>query len=418
VRRLDALHVYYGIEFFEDIARHAAFTVMAVYLVQDVGLNPLELVLIGTVGEISYFLLEVPSGAIADTYSRRASVILGLFVNGVSAIVIGLTHEYGLLLFASVLWGLGSALMSGAYEAWITDEHGVEGITRVFLRGAQWAYSGAILGAILGVAVATQDLGAAVIFGGAMWIATGVACLIVMPEHGFRRRPRHERLSAARELRRNASAGARLIRGHHVLLLIVGITFFAGAASEGLDRLWEAHLIRDVGLPELWGLDPVVWFGVFNVVGLAAGIVVTSLLVPRFSHAGDRELAAGLLSLTAILSVAMVVFGLAAGFAVAAGAYLIARLARRITEPLYLAWLNRNIEDSSVRATVNSLVGQSDAIGEIAGGPAIGVVGTLSGMRAALVASGLLLGPAIALYGRALRHGGREPELAEAEAPA
>jgi MFS family permease len=418
VRRLDALHVYYGIEFFEDIARHAAFTVMAVYLVQDVGLNPLELVLIGTVGEISYFLLEVPSGAIADTYSRRASVILGLFVNGVSAIVIGLTHEYGLLLFASVLWGLGSALMSGAYEAWITDEHGVEGITRVFLRGAQWAYSGAILGAILGVAVATQDLGAAVIFGGAMWIATGVACLIVMPERGFRRRPRHERLSAARELRRNTSAGARLIRGHHVLLLIVGITFFAGAASEGLDRLWEAHLIRDVGLPELWGLDPVVWFGVFNVVGLAAGIVVTSLLVPRFSHAGDRELAAGLLSLTAILSVAMVVFGLAAGFAVAAGAYLIARLARRITEPLYLAWLNRNIEDSSVRATVNSLVGQSDAIGEIAGGPAIGVVGTLSGMRAALVASGLLLGPAIALYGRALRHGGREPELAEAEAPA
>jgi hypothetical protein len=36
-----------------------------------------------------------------------------------------------------------------------------------------------------------------------------------------------------------------------------------------------------VGLPELWGLDPVVWFGVFNVVGLLAGIVVTSLLMPR-----------------------------------------------------------------------------------------------------------------------------------------
>jgi hypothetical protein len=39
-------------------------------------------------------------------------------------------------------------------------------------------------------------------------------------------------------------------------------------------------------------------------------------------------------------------------------------------------------------------------------------------MRAALVASGLLLTPALALYGRALRHGGREPELEEAEAPA
>lgn len=418
MRRLDALHVYYGIEFFEDIARHAAFTVLAVYLVRDVGLNPLELVLIGTVGEISYFLLEVPTGAIADTYSRRASVILGLFVSGLSAITMALTHEYPVLLFGSILWGLGGALMSGAYEAWITDEHGVEGITRVFLRGAQWAYAGAIVGAILGVAVATQDLAAAVVFGGVVWIATGVGCLLLMPEHGFRRRPRHERLSAARELRNNASAGVRLIRGHHVLLLIVGITFFAGAASEGLDRLWEAHFIRDVGLPELWGLDPVVWFGVFNVVGLAAGIVITSFLVPRFGNASDTQLAGALLVITGILSAAMVVFGLAGGFALAAGAYLLARLARRIIEPLYAAWLNRNIEDSSIRATVNSLVGQSDAVGEIAGGPAIGVVGTVSGMRAALVLSGLLLTPALALYARALRHGGREPELEEAEAPA
>jgi len=418
VRRLDALKVYYGIEFFEDIGRHAAFTVMAVYLVQDVGLNPLELVLIGTVGEISYFLLEVPTGAIADSYSRRASVILGLAVGGTSMIVIGLTQDYRVLLFGSVLWGLGSALQSGAYEAWITDEHGLDGITGVFLRGAQFAYSGAIVGAILGVAVATQDLAAALFFGGAVTIATGVVCIFVMPERGFQRRPAAERLSAARELKRNAVAGAGLIRGHHILLLIVGITFFFGAASEGLDRLWEAHLIRDVGLPELWGLDPVVWFGVFNVVGLAAGVVITSLLVPRFAFAGNAQLAAALLVVTAILSAGMIVFGLATGFAVAAGAYLVARLARRINEPLYAAWLNRNIEDSSVRATVNSLVGQSDAVGEIVGGPAIGVVGTLSGMRAALVASGLLLTPALALYGRALRHGGREPELEEAEAPA
>jgi MFS transporter, DHA3 family, tetracycline resistance protein len=418
VRRLDALHVYYGIEFFEDIARHAAFTVWAVYLVRDVDLNPLELVLLGTVGEITYFLSEVPTGVIADAYSRRLSVILGLFLNGISAIVVGLSHDYAFILVGSMVWGVGSALMSGAYEAWITDEHGVEGIARVFLRGAQFAYSGAILGAILGVAVATQDLGAALVFGGLVWIATGIACAFVMPEHGFRRKPADERLSPARELQRNAVVGARLIRGHHVLLLIVGITFFAGAASEGLDRLWEAHLIRDVGLPELWGLDPVVWFGVFNVAGLAAGIVITSMLIPRFARAGDGELAGALLLLTAILSVGMVVFGLATGFALAAGAYLVARLARRINEPLYAAWLNRNIEDSSVRATVNSLVGQSDAIGEIAGGPAIGIVGTLSGMRAALVASGLLLTPAIALYTRALRHGGREPELEEAEAPA
>jgi hypothetical protein len=103
----------------------------------------------------------------------------------------------------------------------------------------------------------------------------------------------------------------------------------------------------------------------------------------------------------------------ATGFALALGAYMVARLARRITEPLYLTWLNRNIDDSSVRATVTSMVNQTGAMGEIAGGPGVGAVGTLVSIRAALVVAGVALSPAVALYARALRHGGKEPELEE-----
>lgn len=161
-----------------------------------------------------------------------------------------------------------------------------------------------------------------------------------------------------------------------------------------------------------------IWFGVFNVVGLVAGIVITSFLVPRFEHADNAKLARTLLGLTVVLSLSVIVFGLAASFVLASIAYLVARLVRRLKDPLYLTWLNKNVEDSSVRATVNSIASQSDAVGEVAGGPAIGAVGTLASLRVALVATGLLLTPALALYARALRHGGREPELEEAEAPA
>jgi MFS transporter, DHA3 family, tetracycline resistance protein len=380
--------------------------------------NPFQLVLLGTVSEIAIFLFEVPTGVVADTYSRRLSVIIGLLLAGVSGVIAGLVAVYWIILGAAILRGIGGTFLSGAWEAWITDEHGVDGIGRVFLRGTQWSYLGAILGAASGVAVATVDLGAALVYGGAISVATGIGCIFLMPEHGFVRRPVEERISPARALRQTAVTGGRLVRGHHVLLLIVGITVFAGAASEGLDRLWEAHLIRDVGLPELWGMDPVVWFGVFNVVGLVAGIVITSFLVPRFEYADNVKLAAALLSLTAALSISVVVFGFATSFVLASVAYLVARLLRRLTEPLYLTWLNKNVHDSSVRATVNSMASQSGAVGEVAGGPAIGAVGTLVSLRAALVAAGLLLAPAIALYVRALRHGGREPELEEAKVPA
>ncbi len=387
---------------------------LAVYLVQDVGANPLQLVLIGTVSEIAVFLFEVPTGVVADTYSRRLSIIIGLLLAGAAVVVIGLVPLYSVIIVAAVVRGIGGTFLSGAWEAWITDEHGVDGIGRVFLRGTQFSYLGAILGAGLGVAIATQDLGAGIVFGGVISLATGVASILLMPEHGFVRRPVEERTSPLRAMRTTAVTGGRLVRGHRILLVIVTIMFFVGAASEGLDKLWEAHLILDVGLPELWGLDPVVWFGVFNVVGLVAGIVITSFLVPRFEHAGNAELARGLLWLTAILSVSVVVFGFATSFALAAGAYLVARLARRLSDPLYVTWLNRNVADSRVRATVNSMASQSGAIGEVVGGPAIGVVGTLASLRAAIVAAGLLLTPAMALYARAVRSGGRDPELGQA----
>jgi hypothetical protein len=51
------------------------------------------------------------------------------------------------------------------------------------------------------------------------------------------------------------------------------------------------------------------------------------------------------------------------------------------------------------------------SVGEAGGGPAIGAVGNVYGIGAALAAGAAVLTPALALYGRAIRHHGREPEL-------
>jgi MFS transporter, DHA3 family, tetracycline resistance protein len=411
MRRLPARTVFYGIELFDGLGWWASISVFAVYYVQTLHLNPFELVIVGTVMEGTIFLFEVPTGVIADTFSRRASVIVGLALQGSALVLTGAVPSFAAALAAAVIFGVGATCLSGAYEAWIADEVGRDALARTFLRGSQFAYAGAIAGVVLGVAIATQHLGAAVAAGGAIEIAVAVGCVFVMPETAFRRSEVEQRASPLAELKSTAVAGTRLVRAQMLLLLIVAIAFFAGMASEGIDRLWEAHLIRDVGLPGIAGLDPVVWFGVINVAGLALGIVVTSLLVPRFEHADNSLLARSLLALTVVLSTAVVLFGLAGAFALALVAYMVVRLVRRIIDPLFMTWLNRNIDDSSVRATVISMTNQSDAVGEFAGGPMIGAVGALASLRAALLASGFLLAPAIALYARALRHGGKEPEL-------
>jgi hypothetical protein len=231
-----------------------------------------------------------------------------------------------------------------------------------------------------------------------------------MPETGFRRASRED-VSTARSMIATTRAGGRLIRSRPVLLFILGITFFGGLSSESIDRLWEAHLLLDVGVPELAGLDPIIWFGVLNAGALVLAIAVAQPLVRRFDRASARGMALSLLGFDAALIVSTLGFALAVSFAAAVVAYWAIRVAASLAGPVYSTWLNASIEDSSVRATVISMTNIGDSVGEWGGGPALGFVGNVYGIRAALAAGALALSPALVLYTLAIRHGGREPGL-------
>jgi len=72
--RLPAKTVYYGLEFALSMP---TWVVMAVYLVSELDLSPLQLVLMGTAMEAAVFVFEIPTGVVADMYSRRLSLIIG-----------------------------------------------------------------------------------------------------------------------------------------------------------------------------------------------------------------------------------------------------------------------------------------------------------------------------------------------------
>lgn len=131
----------------------------------------------------------------------------------------------------------------------------------------------------------------------------------------------------------------------------------------------------------------------------------------RFERSGQARLARLPFAFAAVQAVAVVVFALAGSFALAVVGLWLYYLTRSLAQPVSMTWLNENITDSSVRATVISMTGQADAIGQMAGGPGLGALGTAFSLRTALLAGGPLLAPVLALYGRAIRHGGAEPEL-------
>jgi DHA3 family tetracycline resistance protein-like MFS transporter len=315
------------------------------------------------------------------------------------------------------LWGISYTFTSGAEEAWLADEAGAERAGRIFLRAARYGQAGAVVGLLLQIGVGATSLRAGVVLGGVFTIACGLACILLMEEHGFQRRPRAERHSPFREMRTTAAAGARYARAAPVIVLLVAVGVFAGASSEGFDRLKEAHFLRDVGLPAVGHLSPVVWFGVFYLVGMVNGFIGTTFLIRRFEREGSEMISAALFACVVFELGAMVMFAIAWSAWAAIAALLGVFLARNLADPLYTIWLNEQITDSSVRATVFSITGQADAIGQAAGGPVIGAIGNVWGIRAALLAGATALAPAAALFARAGGRHGNEPGLEELPEP-
>jgi DHA3 family tetracycline resistance protein-like MFS transporter len=398
VKRPSAETLYYGLSFG---LRMPTWVVMAVYLVRTLHLSPLQLVLMGTAMEGAVFLFEVPTGVVADTYSRKLSLIIGYLGMGTATVAVGFVSTPWLAIVLWAGWGIAYTFTSGAEEAWVADECGAERAGRIFLRAARFGQAGAVVGLILQVAVGAASLRAGVVLGGAFTIACGLACVALMEEHGFRRRPREERHSPFREMRTTAAAGTRYARAAPVIVLLVGVGVFTGMSSEGFDRLKEAHFLRDVGLPAVGQLSPVVWFGVFYLVGMGFGFIGTTYLIRRFEREGSEMISAALLGCVLFELGAMVMFAIAWSAWAAIAGVLGVFLARDLANPLYTIWLNEQITDSSVRATIFSISGQADAIGQSAGGPVLGAIGNVWGIRAALLAGATALGPAAALFARA-----------------
>ncbi len=417
MRRLDAQRtwlLYRGVEAF---AFSLGWTVAAVFFVTELGMSPLELVLTGTALEVAYFLFEVPTGIVADTYSRRASVVVGALILGLGFVATGLASGVLVVLIAAAVMGFGWTFKSGAEDAWLADELGTENVAGPYQRGAQVARAGALLGIGVAIGLALVDLRLPIVAGGVVLVGLGVILALVMPETGFRPAKRGQ-VGAVRSMAQTGAEGGRLIRARPMLLLIVGIAFFGGMWSEAFDRLWEAHFLVDIGVPGLGDLDPVVWFGVLNAGVLLLAIFVAQPLRRRFERLSRVGMTRMLLGFDALTVVGTLAFAFAGAFGVAVLAYWTTRVLRSLVGPIYSTWLNTSIDDSSVRATVISMTNLGDSAGEWGGGPALGAVGNVFGIRAALAAGALALLPALVLYGRALRHQGVEPELAAEPATA
>ncbi len=352
-----------------------------VRLVTEVELSALELVLLGTVMELTILTMEIPTGVVADVYSRKWSVVISFLVMGVAMALSGLFEPYMLLVGTQILIGFGNTFETGAETAWITAELGGPAAAEpVILRRARLQLLAGVVG-IVGFAglAALTSLTVALVVIGVIYVGWGVVLGALMPETNFER-SRGDGWSAFTHMLTDGYGQARRI---HPLRILVTVVFIGGLAKEAIDRLDVQRLV-DVGLPTEF--DEVLVIGLITAVKL---LIASALLFAAHRRIGETDLIAAMAVLllgvaVGVLLLAQVnVLGIAALGLILQGGFHFA------TEPVVTTWTNRFASDDA-RATVHSFMGQAEAFGEILGGIVLGVVAQLISVPTAMTVSGVL----------------------------
>jgi MFS transporter, DHA3 family, tetracycline resistance protein len=278
-------------------------------------------------------------------------------------------------------------------------------MTGVYLRATQFGLLGTVAGSLLSGVIALAGLNVPLIVaGGLLCLLTGVLAFL-MPERNFTRSRARARQSWSL-LTGQARAAHRAIVAVPGLVLLFGMTLFAGMWSESFDRLYGAFLLRDIRFPHAF--HPAIWFSFMACAIALLGLGSTQIA----KRVGPDSVAGALLAATLAIGGAVVVVATAHAFAVAVAAVLAVSTMRPVLAPLITGWMVTRVEPS-VRATALSAQEMFDSGGQIIGGPVIGAIGTLATIRIALLAGAAALAPAavcLAAASRRIRPRAAEPE--------
>ncbi|MCY3950450.1 MAG: hypothetical protein OXF61_14775 [Acidimicrobiaceae bacterium] len=389
-----------------------------VWWVVDLRLSPFRLAVLGTALVLSILVTETPTGVVADLYSRKYSVVAAYVVMGTAMALGPVTELFGVLVIWQVLWGVGWTLQSGAATAWMTDElahhashshrsaavmpvesstsgddTGAEhnGIPRsdhsrqvdgLIVRHAIFRSAGVMVGLVAATAMGAWSVRGSMAVMGMLAIAAAGYLAIAMPEAGFespRRRaggaPRPAHTSAWNDAIALWKRGARLVRRDPSLLAVALSATVAAGAWEANDRLSVLRLF-DLGLTQLDGREAVLFFGTVWFVMSALAIPMMAWLRRRLEQADQRSARRDAFLLARFLTIAAagaLALALSPWFTSALIGWAILDVAGETAYSLTEAMANRHA-DSSVRATVVSFVGQSQAVGEVSIGLALGTV--------------------------------------------
>jgi MFS family permease len=333
-------------------------------------------------------IFEVPTGALADTWGRRTSYLLGAATLLCSTLLyLAMWHAHAPLwgwAIASVLLGLGFTFFSGATEAWLVDALAFSGykesLETVMARG-QIVGGGAMLaGSVAGGVIAqATNLGVPYVIRSVCLGLTLVSAFFLMKDLGFTpdrsKRP-------LQEMRKVVEGSLQYGWRNPPVRWLMQAGLFAGGVSMFAFYALQPYLLQLYGDTKAFG-----------VAGLAAAIVAGSQMVAGIAAPRARKLfhrrTDAIIATYTIGVACLALIGVMANFATAIILLAIWGLTFSMTMPIRQAYLN-GIIPSQQRATVLSFDNLMASAGGVATQPALGRAADMWGYPTAYVLSAII----------------------------
>lgn len=360
---------------------HLWLPIWVLYLQQTRGLSLTQVTLLEAPFWLVIVLSEVPTGAVADRWGRKVSLLLGCLIYSVAILIFGVAENFPLIMLSYLTWGISMTLSSGADSALAYESLaaiGREGEFRKVIGRAQACMiAAALLGLLLGAPLAAATSLTVPIFAGS---AIGLlAALVVLT---LREPPRHEQETHVPYLQIIREA-ARFTLGHPSLRAMMALQAVVMVTSM-VSIIFVQPFMVEYGVP-------VRDFGLLTAPLRVLSIIGSLLAYRLVARAGEQRvtyvLAAGCVA-------AMLVLGLLPSV-LAVVMFAVLGFCNATFDPVARDFINRH-SPQHMRATLGSVAQMASGMLLMFAAPLTGVVADRTSLQTMFLFTAIGLGVLIA----------------------
>jgi MFS family permease len=351
-------------------------------------LNFFQIGILLAVPSLAVFIFEIPTGAIADLYGRKFSVLLGYFLEGVGFLMLFFIRSYEGILIIFALYGIAATFSSGSKEAWIIDlikSKNKKLVHNYFVKSKFLDSCALIISGLIG-AVIVKYFGISIMFiFASLSFLISISILMFAKEYFIKRKAKVR--DSFKNVFNQSKKSIHYSVKHPVLFYFILAGFFivfTGAFSSSIS--WT---------PLLQGLNfPDYAFGY-----MWSAMLAVTAIAPLFARKflGKGKEIAFFIKMSAMAALLFLLVYFAKSWAYALAVLLISEFFWEIQTPVSMTYFHKFIP-SKLRATIGSSAVMVWSLAGIIAIPLAGGLVDLLGAKYVIMISALFVIPAVILY--------------------